>query len=324
MERVFRKTPRLLNYILGEKRMKIAIVGIGGVGGYYGGLLAKQYSDDENVEIVFIARGDHLERIKKNGLNLITEKGTFTARPDLAIDTPSGCGIFDCVIFCVKTYGLEESAKLLWPSIDENTVVMSLLNGVDNADRLRAVLNKGNIYNGCVYIGAHIVRPGVVQQAGSLNKLFFGNESNDKIEANHIENILKEANIDAQYRTDIENIVWEKYVLISAFATATTFLGKTMRGIIDSQKGKKLLDDLLTEVLRVSEAKQIELPKNIRKEIIAKVSAFPPEMKTSMQMDFEKGNPTEIETFTGYIVREAGRYGLSAPTYERIYGALKK
>jgi 2-dehydropantoate 2-reductase len=201
---------------------------------------------------------------------------------------------------------------------------MSLLNGVDNADRLRAVLNKGNIYNGCVYIGAHIVRPGVVQQAGSLNKLFFGNESNDKIEANHIENILKKANIDAQYRTDIENIVWEKYVLISAFATATTFLGKTMRGIIDSQKGKKLLDDLLTEVLRVSEAKQIELPKNIRKEIIAKVSAFPPEMKTSMQMDFEKGNRTEIETFTGYIIREAGRYGLSAPTYERIYGALKK
>lgn len=304
--------------------MKIAIVGIGGVGGYYGGLLAKQYSDDENVEIVFIARGDHLEQIKKNGLNLITEKGTFTARPDLAIDTPSGCGIFDCVIFCVKTYGLEESAKLLWPSIDENTVVISLLNGVDNADRLRAVLNKGKIFNGCVYIGAHIVRPGVVQQAGSLNKLFFGNESNDKIEANHIENILKKANIDAQYRTDIENIVWEKYVLISAFATATTFLGKTMRGIIDSQKGKKLLDDLLTEVLRVSEAKQIELPKNIRKEIIAKVSAFPPEMKTSMQMDFEKGKRTEIETFTGYIIREAGRYGLSAPTYERIYGALKK
>jgi 2-dehydropantoate 2-reductase len=287
-------------------------------------LLAKQYSDDKNVEIVFIARGDHLEQIKKNGLNLITENGTFTVRPDLAIDTPSGCGIFDCVIFCVKAYDLEESAKLLSPSIDENTVVMSLLNGVDNADRLRAVLNKGNIYNGCVYIGAHIVRPGVVQQAGSLNKLFFGNESNDKIEANHIENILKKANIDAQYRTDIENIVWEKYVLISAFATATTFLGKTMRGIIDSQKGKKLLDDLLTEVLRVSEAKQIELPKNIRKEIIAKVSAFPPEMKTSMQMDFEKGKRTEIETFTGYIIREAGRYGLSAPTYERIYAVLKK
>lgn len=303
--------------------MKIAIVGLGGVGGYYGGLLAKRYSDDGDVEIVFIARGDHLKQIKKNGLNLITEKGTFTVRPNLATDNPADCGIFDCVIFCVKAYSLEESAKLLSPSIDENTVVISLLNGVDNADRLSAVLNKGKIFNGCVYIGAHIVRPGVVQQAGSLNKLFFGNESDDKIEANKIENILKEANIDAQYRTDIKHIVWEKYVLISAFATATTFLDKTMRGVIDSEKGKELLDDLLTEVFRVSEAKGIELPKNIKEEIIAKVSTFPPEIKTSMQMDFEKRNQTELETFTGYIVREAGKHSLSVPTYERIYSALK-
>ncbi len=304
--------------------MKIAIVGIGGVGGYYGGLLAKRYSDDEDVEIVFIARGDHLEHIKKDGLSLITEKETFTVRPDLATDNPAGCGIFDGVIFCVKAYGLEESAKLLSPFIDENTVVISLLNGVDNADRLSTVLNKGKIFNGCVYIGAHIVRPGVVQQAGSLSNLFFGNDPDDETDAKNIENVLKEANIDAQYRTDIENVVWEKYVLISAFATATTFLGKTMRGVIDSDIGKALLDDLLTEVFRVSEAKRIELPKNIRKEIIAKVSTFPPDLKTSMQMDFEKGKNTEVETFTGYIVREAGKYGLSVPNYERIYAALKK
>jgi 2-dehydropantoate 2-reductase len=304
--------------------MKIAIVGIGGVGGYYGGLLAKRYFDDEDVEIVFIARGNHLEQIKKNGLNLITEKETFTVRPDLATDNPTDCGIFNYVIFCVKTYGLEESAKLLSSSINENTSVISLLNGVDNADRLSAVLNKGKIFNGCVYIGAHIVRPGVVQQAGSMNQLFFGNKSDDKIEAKHIENILKQANIDAQYRIDIENIVWEKYVLISAFATATTFLGKTMRGIIDSKNGRELLDDLLTEVLHVSEAKRISLPKNIRKEIIAKVSTFPPDVKTSMQMDSEKGNQTELETFTGYIVREAGIHGISVPTYKRIYTALKR
>jgi 2-dehydropantoate 2-reductase len=163
----------------------------------------------------------------------------------------------------------------------------------------------------------------VVQQAGSLNKLYFGNESNDETEAKKIEHILKEANIDAQYRRDIKHIVWEKYVLISAFATATTWLDKTMRGVMDSQKGKALLDDLLTEVFRVAEAKGINLPKNIRNEIISKVSTFPPEIKTSMQMDFEKGNQTELETFTGYIVREAKKLGISAPTYEKIYVALK-
>lgn len=304
--------------------MKIAIVGIGGVGGYYGGLLAKRYSDDENVEIVFIARGDHLKQIQVNGLNLITENETFTVRPDSATDNPSGCGIFDCVIFCVKAYDLEQSAELLSPSIDENTIVISLLNGVDNGDRLRAILNKAKILNGCVYIGAHILRPGVVQQAGALSKLFFGDESGQQIDAKQIEHLLKEANIDAEFRTDIKNIVWEKYVLISAFATATTFLNKTMRGILDSVDGKGLLEDLLNEVMSVSRTEGIVLSQNIKEEIVTKVSSFPPTTKTSMQMDFEKGNKAELETFTGYIVKKAQKHGVSVPTYQRIYTALQK
>jgi 2-dehydropantoate 2-reductase len=304
--------------------MKTAIVGIGGVGGYYGGLLAKHYAADKNVEIIFIARGNHLEQIKKNGLKLITVKETLIVRPDLATDNSSGCGVFDCVIFCVKAYDLEDSAELLSPSIGENTLVISLLNGVDNADKLRGILNKGKILNGCVYIGAHIVRPGVVQQEGALNKLFFGNESDKQIDGKKIEAFFGKANIDAQYRTDINDIVWEKYVLISAFASATTYLKKPIRGVLDSKDGRELLEKLLTEVFGVAKAKKIVLPENIREQIIAKVSTFPATTKTSMQMDFEKGSRAELETFTGYIVREADKYGLPVPTYEKIYTVLKK
>jgi 2-dehydropantoate 2-reductase len=304
--------------------MKTAIVGIGGVGGYYGGLLAKQYAEDKNVEIIFIARGNHLEQIKKNGLKLITVTETLTVRPGLATDNPSGCGIFDCVIFCVKAYDLEKSAELLSPSIGENTLVISLLNGVDNADKLGVILNKGKILNGCVYIGAHIVRPGVVQQEGALNKLFFGNESDETLDGKKIEAFFSKANIDAQYRTDINDIVWEKYVLISAFASATTYLKNTIRGVLESENGRELLEELLTEVFYVAKAKEIILPVNIREQIIAKVNTFPPTTKTSMQMDFEKGSKAELETFTGYIVREAGKYGISVPIYEKVYTALKK
>ena len=304
--------------------MKTAIVGIGGIGGYYGGLLARHYADDKNVEIVFIARGNHLVQIKKSGLKLITAKETLTVRPDLATDTPSGCGIFDCVIFCVKAYDLEESAELLSPAIGENTLVISLLNGVDNADRLRVILNKGKILNGCVYISAHIVRPGVVQQEGVLTKLFFGNESDETLDGKKLEAFFDKANIDAQYGTDINNIVWEKYVLISAFASATAYLKKTMRGILESENGKKLLEQLLAEVLYIAKAKQIVLPEGIREQIIAKVSTFPLTTKTSMQMDFENGGKAELETFTGFIVREAEKYGISVPTYEKVYIALKK
>ena len=299
-------------------------MGIGGIGGYYGGLLARHYADDKNVEIVFIARGNHLVQIKKSGLKLITAKETLTVRPDIATDTPSGCGIFDCVIFCVKAYDLEESAELLSPAIGENTLVISLLNGVDNADRLRVILNKGKILNGCVYISAHIVRPGVVQQEGVLTKLFFGNESDETLDGKKLEAFFGKANIDAQYRTDINNIVWEKYVLISAFASATAYLKKTMRGILESENGKKLLEQLLAEVLYIAKAKQIVLPEGIREQIIAKVSTFPLTTKTSMQMDFENGGKAELETFTGFIVREAEKYGISVPTYEKVYIALKK
>ena len=303
--------------------MKIAIVGIGGVGGYFGGLLSKRYSDDKEVEIVFIARGKHLEEIKANGLQLITEKGKFIVSPDLATDNPSGCSTVDLVLFCVKGYDLEESAKLLSPHIDGNTLIVSLLNGVDNTGRLNSILNNGKILNGCVYIGAHIVRPGVCQQAGGLCKMFFGSESNEPIDGESIENIFREASIDAEYRKDITNIVWEKYVFVSPFASATTFLNKTMREILDSTEGKELLEDLLEEVLSIAKGQGVELPENIREATIGKASAFPYETKTSMQMDFEKGKKAELETFTGFIVNKAKKFGLSVPNHEKVYTALQ-
>ena len=167
--------------------MRIAVIGIGGVGGYYGGLLAKRYFDNKDIEITFVARGRHLEEIKANGLRVLSEKENFTVRPDRATDVPSGSGIYDLVLFCVKSYGLEESAKILVPNINKDTVLISLLNGVDNAERLRSILNDGIVLDGCVYISSHIVRPGVVQQAGGSCKLFFGAESNGQIDGSGIE-----------------------------------------------------------------------------------------------------------------------------------------
>jgi len=304
--------------------MKIAVVGIGGVGGYYGALLARHYSDKKDCEIVFIARGKHLEEIKASGLQLLTEKENFTVKPDRATDNPSRCGTFELVLFCVKGYDLEESTKLIAPHIDENTIIISLLNGVDNAERLKSILRKGKVLNGCVYIGAHILRPGVVRQVGGSCKLFFGNESDEIIDGKKIKNTLKAANIDAEYRKDIRNIVWEKYLFISPFANATTFLNKKMRELLDSAEGKKLLEGLLWEVVNIAKAQSVKIPENIKEVTISKASAFPYETKTSMQMDFEKGKKAEIETFTGYIVKEGRKHQIPVPNHEMVYEALQK
>lgn len=304
--------------------MKIAIMGIGGVGGYYGGLLAKCYAGDKNVEVVFIARGPHLEAIKADGLQVMSAAaGDFTARPDLATDDPSDCGIFDIILLCVKGYDLAESARLLAPNTGENTVVISVLNGVDNAEKLKSVLDRGKIWNGCVYIGSHIVRPGVCQQSGGSCKMFFGSETNDETDGTRIENIFQKAGIDAQYRADINNIAWEKYLFVSPLANATTFLNTTIGGLLEDREGMELMGNLLDELLALAGAYGVDFPEDIKESTIEKARVFPYEAKTSLQMDFEKGKRTEIETFVEFIVNEAGRLGLPAATHERIYAALK-
>ncbi len=304
--------------------MKIAVVGIGGVGGYYGGLLARRYSNEKDVEVVFIARGHHLEKIKTAGLRLISEKGEFVVTPDLAVDNPSGCGVFDLIIFCVKSYDLEKSATMFIPNINKNTIIITLLNGVDNVEKLQSILHDGIVLNGCVYIGVHIVEPGVVKQAGGTGKLFFGKESGHQVDGEQIENTLKRADIDVVYTEDIKRIVWEKFVFISPFANATTFLDKSIGEVLDNAEGKILLGALLDEVLQVADSQGVKFQGDIRAETIEKAGNFPREAKTSMQVDFEKGKTAELETFTGYIIREAKKYGLAVPNHKKVYDALKK
>jgi len=324
-------------------------------------MLAKHYTKSRDVEIIFIARGRHLEAIRTNGLKMLSQKGEFTVKPALATDNPVACGPVDILLLCTKGYDLEDSARLVSPCVDENTVVISLLNGVNNPERLRTFLHEGKILNGCVYLSAHILRPGVIQQIGGSGKLFFGGESDLPVDGKDIENILRAADIEAVYSKDIESIVWEKYIFICPFASATAFLDRTIQGVLDDEEGKALfesivwekyificpfasatafldrtiqgvLDDeegkalfegLLGEVIHIAERQSVHLPENIRKMTIDKAFAFPYETKTSMHKDFEDGKKTEIDTFTGYIVKAAKKHGISVPHHNKVYKALK-
>ena len=207
--------------------MHIAVVGIGGVGGYFGAKLAGRYSGGTEATVTFIARGAHLEEIRKNGLQLITPEGTIAIRPDRTTDDPAGGGPFDLVFFCVKSYDLEESAGLIKNQLSPDAVIISLLNGVDNADRLHFFLPEVQVLNGCVYLSTHIIRPGVVRQSGGLARLFFGPEGEAQDRYRVIEKVLREAGIQAEYRKDIARVVWEKYLFIEPLASATTYLDKT-------------------------------------------------------------------------------------------------
>jgi 2-dehydropantoate 2-reductase len=202
--------------------LKIAIIGIGGVGGYFGAKLALEYVPTEEHGIFFLARGEHLAEIKKNGLKVITqEEGDFRAIPTAATDTAKDLSKLDLVFFCVKTYHLENAAMQLVDNIDEKTVVISLLNGVDNVQRLRIILARGSILNGFVYIGSFIQAPGVIRQVGGSRQLFFGPEKGDREKYRYIEDLLIIAGIIAELTADITTQVWTKYIFISSLAKIT-------------------------------------------------------------------------------------------------------
>jgi 2-dehydropantoate 2-reductase len=303
--------------------MRIAIVGIGGVGGYFGGKLAKEYENSGQHEIIFIVRGQHLAAIKEKGLQLFTREGDYVAKPKLATDNPVQAGIFDLVFFCVKSYHLEVSALALKDNINKNTVVMPLLNGVNIAERLRAVLPDADIVRGCVYISSFIEKPGVVRQTEGSCKLTFGTDDKSVNQYQYILDILVQAKVDARLTDKISQALWIKYLLICPLGSLTAAAGKTFGGIIEDTKLKNKLREMIKEVKSIAAARKIELPEDIVDKTLESIGRFAYDTKTSMQVDRERGKDTEIDIFTKYIIELGKELSIPTPLHNEIYLQLK-
>lgn len=305
--------------------MRAAIIGVGGIGGYYGGKLATEYAGAAEHRITFIARGEHLKAIRGRGLQLITVEGDLTAMPALATDNPRDAGLFDLVLVCVKSYGLEAAARQIKDNLHDETVIIPLLNGVNMAERLRAILPQGRILGGCVYISARIESHGVVRQVGGSCQLIFGPErGTDAAPFRPIEDFLKNAGIRAELVGDIALPLWTKYIFIDPLAGMTSMTGKPFGAILDNPTDFTMLEGLMQEVELVARAQGVPLPKDIVEATAAKVASFPPTTKTSMLLDFEKGQPVELDIFMGYMVDAGKKLGVSTPLHEKVYSELLK
>jgi 2-dehydropantoate 2-reductase len=308
---------------LKESIMKVAVIGIGGIGGYYGGKMAAKYAGAEEHQIIFIARGEHLKAIQQQGLRLMTVEDDLTALPALATDNPRDAGLFDLVLVCVKSYGLEEAARQIKDNIHSETVIIPLLNGVDIADRLKTILPKGRILSGCVYISARIESPGIVRQVGGSCQLIFGpDQANDVEKYRPIEAFLRKAGIKAELAGDIAVPLWTKYIFIDPLAGLTSLLGKPFGAILDNPIERIMLEGLMKEVELVARAQGVPFPDDIVATTMAKAASFPAATKTSMLLDFEKGRPTEIDIFMGYMVAAGKKLGISAPLHEKVQSEL--
>ena len=303
-------------------KTRIGILGIGGVGGYFGGKLAEKYFNNPNIEIVFIAREETANIISANGLKIIEEENEQTLHPTLVTSDVNEIGELDYLICSTKTYDIENSLTPLKKVISEKTIMLPLYNGVDAQPRIEALFPNNTVLNGCVYIVAFKKEKGVILKKGKMHHLYFGSDNADKTKLVMLQDIFLAANIKSSLLKNIETRVWSKYIFISSIASLTSYTDLTIGQIFESEEHTKTLESLIDEGIALAKAKNIELPENLKEKTLSQMRKQLYDTTTSMQRDFRAGGKTEVESLTGYIVKESEKHGLDSINFLMLYEAL--
>ena len=298
--------------------MKIAIMGTGGVGGYYGGLLAQKGHD-----VTFIARGAHLQAIQENGLQVKSIHGDFHVKPAQATDDPAQVGPVDLVIFCTKTYATDEAAHQSRPLVASDTTVMSVQNGIDAADRIGEVIGMEHMLGAVTWISSAVETPGVIKQVSQFRRVVMGElDGRVTARAQAIFEAVDETGITAELSENISKILWTKFVFIS---TASS-LGSLTRLSIGEYRSipdtRALMTGLMHEVEAVARAQGVELDEDVVQKSLDFIDNAAPTIKASMQLDVEAGRGSEIEAMIGVIGRKGRESEVATPIANTIYAAL--
>ena len=302
--------------------MRAAVVGLGGVGGYFGGKLARKYAGSQKHAVVFIARGAHLAAIRREGLLLKTVDGEYRVAPDFATEYPAEAGLCDLVLFSAKEYDLEAAAVQIAPLLHGGTALLPVLNGVDITERLRSIVPRGVVLSGLVYISSFVEAPGVVRQVGGNCQLIFGPDGGKPGPCRPLEALLQAAGIRAELSNDIAVPLWTKYLFVSPMAGVTSLTGLNFGEVMAHGKRRMMIRGPMAEIERLARVKGIALPEDSVDRGIATVERFPPATKSSLQLDFAKGRRTELDLFIGFAVRAGRGLGVPMPLHEELYAAL--
>lgn len=301
---------------------KIGIIGTGGVGGYFGAKLCQLRDAQPDLEVSFLARGAHLERILKDGLKVKMKGETdLVVRPDLATDKIAEMGELDLVLVCVKEYDLSQVLQALCKVTHDKTLILPLLNGVDVPERIRRVMHHGVVFPACVYIGTHIEQPGVISQKGGACKILMGQDP-DHAEFNPSEllQLFTSAEIKHEWTSDIASRVWEKFIFIAGYGLVTATHAKTIGEVLEDADLKQTVMHVMQETADLANGLGVKLEASIVQQSRDKGTQFPPETKTSFQRDFEiTDKPDERELFAGAILEIGERLKIDTPHTRRLY-----
>ncbi len=299
-------------------KMKIYIVGSGGGGGYLGGLLAKSGKD-----VTFVARGEHYQRIKEEGLKVRSVMGDFEVKPAQVIGSISEIVDPDLTILAVKTYDTEEATRELAAVANRNTIIISFQNGVDNDHQIRKQVKNAEVYPGVTYVVSTKTNPGLIEQTGGPRKFIFGDRNHPKNrKLKRIAELMREAGMDATVSDDITRDLWKKFIFIVAFSGMTAICRSPIGKVLSHPITGPLYETCVKEAIRVAESMNIHLENNAFENVMTTSGNFPPDSKSSLLVDIENQRRTEIETLNGTLVGFAKQKKIDVPINELIYGAI--
>jgi 2-dehydropantoate 2-reductase len=301
--------------------MRIAMMGAGGVGGYFGGRMATSGSD-----VTFIARGRHLEAIRAQGLKIDSrDLGDALINPANVTDDPADVGIVDYVIVGVKLWDTEAVARAILPMVGLGTTVLSLQNGVECDETLANVVGEDRLIGGVAFIASSIGKPGVIKHIGKMQRVVLGEYAGGSsprvcalIEA------MAAGGINAEISDDIERTIWEKFVFLVGLSATTTSLRTTLGPVRDSPESRAVLLKVMRETVAVGRAKGIGLPEDYADDRLAFADGLPLDMTSSMHHDLEADNRLEVAWLSGAVSRFGRELGVETPVNQSIFNQLEK
>ncbi len=297
--------------------MKIAIIGTGGVGGYFGGKLAKAGND-----VTFLARGEHLKAIQENGLTIKSIQGDFRVNPVKATDNIKAIGPADLVVIAVKAWQVRDVGKEPSSLLKSDTMILPLQNGISAADELSELINPRQIIGGLCRIISKIKSPGVVSHFGMDPEIVFGELDHSLSErVSMVKTVFDDAGIQSHISTDIQADLWKKFIAICV--SGLLAVSKTTYGELrELNETRLLMLELLNEIYQLAQKIGINIDPDYVSRTVALIDSFPYGSTSSLTRDVWEGKPSEIEYQNGTVVKLAEKHGIDVPVNRFVYNCI--
>ncbi len=298
--------------------MHTVIIGVGGVGGYFGGKIS-----NSGQKVTLIARGKHLKEIRNKGLQVNSINGDFVTYPFLVTNDIDKVEKADLVLICTKSWQVKEAAKLIQPILKDDTIVIPLQNGADNTKKLLSVLDQNHVVGGLCKIYSKIEAPGVISHFGHQPEIVFGEidkQVTKRLEV--VKAVFDKAGFNNTISKDIYVDIWSKFMFIATVSGLGALTKATIGEMYENKGTREILEQTATEIYKVGIAKGVALPKNLVDKIMIFISKQPFESTASTQRDIMEGRPSELDNFNGFIVNEGKKLEIQTPVNTFVYNCL--